>query len=220
MSIVCDYEILQKIMKAKGYRPADIAKGTGIQPSTFSDWKKGKSKPKEEKLRKIAGFLNVPLSALTKTDYVLRSDSGQIIIETSTFAGTKLPIVGSVAAGTPLLAQQNIIGYTYVDIPNDEAEYFCLRVKGNSMTAARICDGDILVVRRQQDFINGDIVIVLVNDEDATVKRIYKNGDILTLMPQSYDPEYRPLVIDPSQTNILILGKVIKNIINFGGSPW
>ena len=210
MSVVCDYEQLQKIMDARGCRPADIVKATGIQASTFSDWKKGKSKPKEEKLRKIATYLNVPIDKLLKHE--------------ETFAEYKpsavLPILGTISAGTPLLAQQNILGYTAVDVPQDEAEYFCLRVKGDSMTAARIYDGDILVVRRQQDFENGDIAIVLVGDEEATVKRIYLDHGLVTLMPQSNDPEYRPIVIDPAKTPVLMLGKVIKSIINFGGPSW
>lgn len=78
------------------------------------------------------------------------------------------------------------------------------------MNAARIQDGDLLIVRRQEEVENGEIAIVLVDDEDATVKRFYSTRDTVTLMPQSTNPQHQPQMYDLRKTRIKVLGKVVK----------
>jgi len=97
---------------------------------------------------------------------------------------------------------------------NGGAEYFALRVKGDSMTAARIYDGDILVVRRQEEVENGQVAIVLVNGEDATVKKFYRTDTTISLVPQSLNPEHQMQVYDLKKTPIKVLGLVVQNVIN------
>ena len=121
----------------------------------------------------------------------------------------RIPILGRIAAGLPLYAEQNIEGYTLTDL-NGGAEYFALRVSGDSMNAARIEDGDIIVVRRQDDVENGELAVVMVGDSDATVKRFYATGTTVTLMPQSTNPIHQPQMYDLKRTRINVLGKVIK----------
>ena len=121
----------------------------------------------------------------------------------------RIPILGRISAGLPLYAEQNIEGYTLTDL-NGGAEYFALRVSGDSMNAARIEDGDILIVRRQEEVENGEIAIVMVGDEDATVKRFYSTNDTVTLMPQSTNPQHQPQIYDLKKTKIQVLGRVVK----------
>lgn len=120
-----------------------------------------------------------------------------------------IPILGRISAGLPLYAEEHIEGYTLTDL-NGAAEYFALRVSGDSMNAARIQDGDILIVRRQDAVENGEVAVVMVGDEDATVKRFYATGDTVTLMPQSTNPENQPQIYDTAKTPIRVIGKVVK----------
>jgi len=120
----------------------------------------------------------------------------------------KLPLVGQIAAGGPLLAEQNIEDYLAVPEPLSRGgEEFLLRVKGDSMIDAGILDGDIIVVRRQQDANDGEIVVALAGDDEAadeaTVKRFYREAGRVRLQPENValEPMY------PS--HVQILGKVI-----------
>lgn len=126
----------------------------------------------------------------------------------------RIPILGCIAAGLPIYADQNIEGYTYTDL-NGGAEYFGLRVKGDSMDSLRICDGDVIIVRRQSAVENGDIAVVLVDDENATVKQFFQDGTKVTLVPRSNNPEHLPQFYDLKKTSINVLGKVVRNQINF-----
>jgi repressor LexA len=114
-----------------------------------------------------------------------------------------LPLVGQVAAGSPVLAEQNI--EEYVPVPGiaggDEGE-FVLRVKGDSMVDAGILEGDHVIVRRQESASNGEIVVALV-DEEATVKRFYREKDHVRLQPENR-------ALDPIRTrDVQLLGRVV-----------
>jgi repressor LexA len=120
----------------------------------------------------------------------------------------KLPLVGEVAAGGPLLAEENIEDYVAVPEPLSRGgEEFLLRVKGDSMVDAGILDGDIAVVQRQQDARDGDIVVALAGDDEsadeATMKRFFKEDDRIRLQPENeaLEPIYA--------AHVQILGKVI-----------
>jgi len=112
-----------------------------------------------------------------------------------------LPLVGDIAAGQPLLAEENI--EDYLSVPKDIADNgsFLLKVKGDSMIEAGILDGDVVVIKKQVVADNGDIVAALIDDE-ATLKRFYKEGDAVRLQPEnsSMDPIY--------PDNVSIIGKV------------
>jgi repressor LexA len=118
----------------------------------------------------------------------------------------KLPLLGQIAAGSPLLADENIEDQLAVPEPLSRGADFLLRVKGESMVNAGILDGDILVVHRQQDARNGDIVVALVGDDEsadeATVKTFYRETDRVRLQPENdaLEPIYA--------AHVQILGKV------------
>lgn len=126
----------------------------------------------------------------------------------------KIPILGRIAAGLPLYAEEHIEGYTYTE-HNGGAEYFALKVKGDSMTAAHINDGSMIIVRRQPEVENGQIAVVRVDKEDATVKRFRKDGNIVQLIPQSYNPEHQIQIYDLKTTDIEIIGKVVECKVEF-----
>ena len=121
----------------------------------------------------------------------------------------RIPILGRVSAGLPLYAEQHIEGYTVTDL-NGGAEYFALIVRGDSMNAIGICDGYRVLVRRQDEVENGQVAVVMVGDEDATVKRVYATGTTVTLMPQSTNPAHQPQIYDPAKTPVRIIGRVVR----------
>jgi repressor LexA len=118
-----------------------------------------------------------------------------------------VPLLGRIAAGSPLLASENIEQTVALDrsLAREDGA-FLLRVQGDSMVKAHICDGDYILVRPQDTADQGEIVAVLVDDE-ATVKRFYKDGEHVRLQPENDSME--PMVLDPDQTPVRILGKVI-----------
>jgi repressor LexA len=119
----------------------------------------------------------------------------------------ELPILGRVAAGQPLLSDQNIEGTSVVpqDWVNDD-EAFLLKVQGESMIGAHICPGDQALVRRQSTAENGDIVVALLNDE-ATIKRILFKPDGIVLQPEN--PTMSPIEVRKGEKSFQILGKVV-----------
>ncbi len=121
----------------------------------------------------------------------------------------KIPLLGCVRAGLPLYADENIEGYILTEL-NGGAEYFGLRIVGDSMNAARIQDNDIVIVRKQDIVENGEIAIVLVGDSDATVKKFIRTGNIVYLIPLSTNPAHEVQEYDLRETNVKVLGKVVR----------
>jgi repressor LexA len=125
-----------------------------------------------------------------------------------------VPILGRIAAGAPLLAVENREGELPLAasaLPAGDDEVFALRVRGDSMIEAHICDGDLVLVRRQDNAQPHDIVVAwLESDEaegEATVKRFLRDGARIVLKPENQ--ALAPIVVDPAERRILIIGKVI-----------
>jgi repressor LexA len=125
----------------------------------------------------------------------------------------RLPIVGRVAAGQPLLAVENREGELEIapaSLPGRGEDLFALRVRGDSMINAHICDGDLVLVRRQDTAHINDIVVAIVGSGDeaeATVKRYQRDGDRVVLRPEH--PTMGPIVVDPAKRELKIIGKVV-----------
>lgn len=117
----------------------------------------------------------------------------------------KVPLVGSIACGTPILAEENLDGT--VEAPDHVRADFALRCKGDSMINARIFDGDIVYIRQQESVEHGEIAAVLIGDE-ATLKRVYMYDDCISL--EAENPQYKPMVYRGEEmNNIRILGKAV-----------
>lgn len=117
----------------------------------------------------------------------------------------KIPLVGSIACGTPILAEENLDGT--VEAPDHVRADFALRCKGDSMINARIFDGDIVYIRQQESVEHGEIAAVLIGDE-ATLKRVYMYDDCISL--EAENPQYKPMVYRGEEmNNIRILGKAV-----------
>lgn len=120
----------------------------------------------------------------------------------------KVPLLGSIACGTPILAAENI--ETYINVPDDIRCNFTLRCKGDSMIGARINDGDIVFIRQQPDVENGEIAAVLIDgmETEATLKRVYKGDGQITLMPAN--EKYPPFVyVGEDMNRVRIIGKAV-----------
>ncbi len=117
----------------------------------------------------------------------------------------KIPLLGTIACGEPILAEENIDAYISIDENSDAT--FALKCKGDSMITARIFDGDVVYIRPQPDVENGEIAAVLI-DNEATLKKVYKAKNKLTLSP--CNPMYADMVYTDEQLNqIKILGKAV-----------
>ena len=170
--------------------------------TTIQKWEDGTSKPPYKVIAKIANLYHVTVNDIMEKDLTSQPQA--------------IPILGTVRGGEPIYAQQHIQGYELVE--NEESnngEYFYLEVVGDSMKDDRILPGDILYVRKQSTLNNGEIGIILVDDE-ATVKRVYFKNKQLILQPSNEN--YQPLVFDEEQLQnhrVQILGKVIHNKIRY-----
>ena len=171
-------------------------------------------------LREIASYFGLKgpkgpqktLHILERKGYIRKTPGGSRAIEIigapiSKVRILSLPIVGKVTAGDPILAIENIEGYINFDRNLVSSEdVFLLRVEGDSMIEAHIQDGDFAMVKSQKNAENGEIVVVLIDDE-ATIKRIFKKRDLIRLEPAN--PTMEPIVIKKGEKKVTIVGKVI-----------
>lgn len=188
----------------------EVGKRVGVGKSTVQKWENGFiSNMKRDKIALLSKALNInPISFITGdliTDNNLQMYNPVV---------HKIPVLGFISAGLPLYAEEHIEGYTYTEY-NGGSEYFALRVKGDSMSAAHINDGNLIVVRKQECVENGEIAVVMVNNDNATVKRFRQDGDVVQLIPQSFNPEHNIQFYNLKDTNIRIIGKVIECKIEF-----
>lgn len=187
----------------------DLAKAINVRPATVSHWENSRCKPQPEYIEKLSEVLGVPSAELYKAVY----NSDELLIN-KTFplkAKQRILVYGSISAGKPTFAQEEITDYTYVDInKEDDSVLFGLRVTGNSMNNAYLPDGSIAIVKQCSYVDNGTIAVVRVNDDTATVKKFYQEGKIVRLEPCSTDPSYKTQIYDLTKTRISIIGQVVE----------
>ena len=171
--------------------------------TTIQKWEDGSSVPSYSKIRELADFFSVSV------DDMMNSDLSNSLV-------TEVPVLGIVRGGSPIAAEQNYLGFEHV-FPDDAShgDCFYLQVVGDSMKDARILPGDLLYIHQQNYLDNGDIGVVLI-DNEATVKSVYYEKDRMILKPAN--DAYEPIVItndEMSEKNVQIIGKVLHNRIKF-----
>jgi len=194
---------LDMLMNERGLSRPDVARGSGVPYTTIVNfYEKGTENIKLSTLKKLADFFEVSL------DYLVDDEQEDRIAPTTELVS--LPIVGKISCGNGSVAYEEIEGYEAT--PREwlnGGKYFYLRAKGDSMVGARIHDGDLLLIRKQSDIEDGEIAAVVINDE-AVLKRVYKQEGTLVL--QSENPNYPPKII--TEGKVHIVGKLKKIIVN------
>lgn len=187
---------LNRVMFMKGIRQTDLAARTGIHKGTLSKYMKGGIVPEGKALVKLSEALGVSVDWLLGKEDM--SDARLTLSEVS-----KVPILGKVAAGVPIYAQEDVTGSVLVEDPEG---MFALRVKGDSMSP-RIMDGDLVIVRAQDCAEDGDLVIALVDDE-ATCKVLKRSAWGVSLIP--FNTAYPPFVYTGGEADSLRILGVVK----------
>lgn len=207
-------ERLKEALDKRNLSAAELSRRTGISEGMISQYKSGAYVAKQKKLELFSKALNVSIPWLMGQDVPMELNSLPTDAVPYNPVIHEIPILGYISAGLPLYAEEHVEGYTYTD-RNGGAEYFALRVKGDSMSAANINDGSLLIVRRQERVENGEIAVVMVNKDNATVKRFKQDGNAIQLIPQSYNPQHQIQIYDLNKDSIKVLGKVVECKIEF-----
>lgn len=192
--------LIKKLRTEHGYSQEELGSLLGVQRAAVQKWECGTVKNlKRETIKKLSEIFNVLPSSFIDEDYI---NYNNVI---SFPKMNRIPLIGTIACGTPILATENLDGE--VTVPEEINADFALRCKGDSMIDARIHNGDIVYIRQQPTVDNGEIAAVLI-DEEATLKRVYISDDTITLV--ACNSKYQPFVYTGEQLNqIRILGKAV-----------
>ena len=199
-------ERLKYLMSTKNLKQSEIlekvaAKGEYISKSALSQYVNGQSIPDQRKLTILSQVLGVSeVWLMGYGDVEAQKIKNILFVKPSTI---KIPIIGTIAAGEPILAVENI--EDYIDLDEKIKADFALRVKGDSMVGANIFDGDIVFIRKQADVDDGEIAAVIIEDS-ATLKRVFKLED--RVMLKAENPKYKPIMLN-SEESVYIVGKAV-----------
>ena len=203
---------LKEALEIRNISAAELSRKLGINEGTMSQYKAGKYEPKQRRLQEISQILSVSIPWLMGADVPMEDNQSSInllgiknIIPMPKMK--KVPLIGTIACGEPILAQENI--EDYINMPAKLDGTFALRCKGDSMINARILDGDIAFIREQPEVENGEIAAVLI-DNEATLKRVYYYPEKSMLILKPENTAYQDFIyINEELNNIKILGKAI-----------
>lgn len=190
---------LRFLRRQKGMNQTKVAQKIGYTQTAYGKYEQNKALPSFETLTKLAEIFDV------KVEYLLG------INDENVEKSIKIPVLGSIPAGIPLEAIEEILDYE--EIPRewtDKGEYFGLKIRGNSMEP-RILNGDVVIVKKQDDAESGDVCVVMVNGYDATLKQIKKENNGLWLIP--FNKSYSNMFYSAEQISSLpvrIIGKVVE----------
>ncbi len=209
-------DIIKKLRIEKNLSQSELASELDISSSSVAMWEIGRRFPSKELYEQIADFFNVDIDYLYGRSLIRQKvhfdNDGNTLIHSTHSSGVSIKVLGYVRAGIPIAAVEDILDYEEItESMASHGTYFGLKIKGDSMEP-RICEGDVVIVRQQDDAENGDIVIVLINGDDATCKKLMKYEDGIRLIP--LNPIYEPLYFTNDEiTNkpVKIIGKVVEN---------
>lgn len=201
---------LRLLREEIGYSLRDMANATGLARSTINMYENGNREPNFETLEMLADLFNVDMDYLLGKSEIKRRVSCDEIGEAPNVLPIKkkrFPLLGKIACGEPIYAEEE--RESYVEAGTNIQADFCLRAAGDSMTGARIFDGDIVFIRAQDTVDNGEVAAVIINDE-ATLKRVFYDPEKQKLVLQAENPKYAPLVyVGDELADVRILGKAI-----------
>lgn len=195
-------ERIKEARKSAGLTQLELAKKTELSRSYIGDIEKDRYNPSVSTLQLIATATNTPLEDLLPSTKTV-SPAGR---------GVRIPVLGRVVAGIPIEAVEEILDYEEIT-PELAAtgEFFALKIRGHSMEP-RMMEGDVVIVRRQDDVDSGDVAIVLVNGDEATVKRVKKQEEGITLIATNtsvYEPHFYSNK-EITELPVRILGRVVE----------
>lgn len=197
---------IRELRKNRSMTMKELGAVVGLAESTISQYETGKREPDNETLLRLGEFFN------TSVDYLLgRETAGEKSPEPSVPGSKWIPVIGTIPAGTPVEAIEEILDYEEITPQMaSQGEHFALKIKGQSMEP-RIFEDDVVIVKKQDDCDSGDIAVVLVNGNEATVKRIKKRPEGLMLIPNNL--AYEPMFYSNEEIENLpvrIIGKVVE----------
>lgn len=203
-------ERLAELRKKRSLSQKSFADIFGVSQSTVNMWENNKRRIGNDDLNKLADFYHV------SSDYILgRSDekTPTAALQTPITATEKIPVYGSIRAGMPTLAVENIIGRVWVPIEFQERygreNLFALRINGESMNKV-IPNGYAAVFAKGVGVENGDIVAVLIDGEDATIKRFEQTSQAAIFSPESWDETFKPIIFHKTEAqDFKIMGKYL-----------
>ena len=212
---------LNTAMRIRNIKATELSVKTGIAKSSLSEYINGKYEAKQDGVYLLARALNVNEAWLMGLDVPMERTTDEMLkkigaIPLSDIDTVKIPILGTVKAGYDYLAQENIIDYIAFKVDGtDKENYYALNIVGDSMEPL-FDDGDTVIVHKQDDFENGDNCVVLINGEEATVKKVYKGTTGIEL--KAVNPYYPPRIFTKEEIKDLpvkVIGVVEKSIRNF-----
>ncbi|AVW11455.1 LexA family protein [Lactiplantibacillus paraplantarum] len=194
---------LKKLLADNQISRKQLSIALNVKYTTLADWLNARTFPRIKSIEKIANYFSIPKSFLiedSSLNFISKNDHKDIIV--------KIPIIGNIAGGSPIFAEQNIDG-TVDEVTSGlpSGENFYLRLVGQSMSPT-IPNGSLVLIHRQPDVEDGEIAAVQVdNDTQATLKRVIRKNDTVILNPDN--PAYQPIVLDDSHPG-RIIGKAIR----------
>lgn len=203
-------EKLKNLRIAKGYTQVAFSNELGISKDLYNKYERAGIRPQYEVLIKMADLLETTVDYLIVDTKPTLDSEESILKKIGAMPANglyKIPLLGRVVAGEPLCAEENFEGYIYTDYSPAE-DYFALRVFGDSMINDGIIDGSIVIVKKQSTAHNGDTAVVLINGDEATVKKYKITPDGHHILMPAND-KYSPIILTP-ELDAQILGIVVE----------
>lgn len=190
---------IRRLLKEKNKTQNELAEYVGVSKTTVSEWIAAKKYPRIEKIQAIAEYFDVYRSDITESKVKNQSKA------------VRIPVLGKVIAGIPIEAIEEIIDYEEItEQMARTGDFFALQVTGDSMEP-QMSKGDVVIVRKQEDIDSGQIGIILVNGDEATVKKVLKKENGIMLVP--FNSDYEPWFYDQYDIEtkpVKIIGRVVE----------
>jgi SOS-response transcriptional repressor LexA len=196
-----------------GLSQEQLAKILNFSRTTISAYESGRNEPSYEVLKVISDYFDVSVDYLLDKSDVRRPELPEVAEQTGDCV--KLPVLNKITNTKSLYEKNNISGYKYTekDILSN-GEYFFLNVNDDSMDLYKFTEGDIILIRRQEQVDDGSIAVIQAGNDNAVIRKIYTENNIVNLIPCSSNSIYKPITVDTKKTRFRIIGKAVQAIIN------